>query len=374
MKKQFLSMMVVSLLMAGLTACSGSSSKPFKEYVDYTYESMKELLDNPEILNDESKLKAMEEKSTTLLNEIKQKTVAVAAEDGIGYELLSDVGRIDFVDLEGGLFRFSIKADVKQTGDGMGTYMGVLTDEKGQELYAQTINPRRGENGNIVFDYSVSIPKKGVFFFGEAEKLVIMKMDAQRRDEIMRVNNLRVGKIYAKLKGEAVDEEDEESAGNSGAGKAAFVFDGKLGPVKVGEPISNLPQSVDGLYDKYDYKKEEHEDEMDGPWTEEYYLFTKDSKEIFRADIYEGKVNQIRLLSGSTFIATPDGISVGSSARELFKKKPMEWTNYYDGNCFGTSGNYCYYINAEDLIQTDVPNKAEQIKPNAKVIGISYNQ
>ena len=87
--------------------------------------------------------------------------------------------------------------------------------------------------------------------------------------------------------------------------------------------MPSLPQSVKGLYDKFDHKTIEHEDEMDGPWTEDYYLFTKDGKEIFRVNIFEGKVFSIRLLSGATFIKTPDGFSVGSSARKLFKEVPI---------------------------------------------------
>ena len=76
--------------------------------------------------------------------------------------------------------------------------------------------------------------------------------------------------------------------------------------------------------------------------------------------------------SEASYIKTPDGIGVGYSTRELFKKKRMEWVNYYDGTCFGTSGNYLYYVNPEELVGTDIPNKAEDFKPDAKVIGIAY--
>ena len=77
---------------------------------------------------------------------------------------------------------------------------------------------------------------------------------------------------------------------------------GKLGPVTVGSPIGELPQQVKGLYDKVEHKTVEHEDEMDGAWTEDYYLFTKDGKNVFRVNLDGGKVFSIRLLEGSSFI------------------------------------------------------------------------
>lgn len=149
---------------------------------------------------------------------------------------------------------------------------------------------------------------------------------------------------------------------------------GKLGPVQVGKPISKLPKSVEWLYDHYEYKKIEHEgNDMDDPWTEEYYLFTKGGKEVFRANINENKVYSIRLLKGSSFIRTTDGITVGFSARGLIMIKRLDWTNYYDGEVFGTEGNYSYYINPDDLVRTDIPKKNEDLKPEAKVIAIEYS-
>lgn len=367
MKRNVLTMMAAILLVVGLTAC-GEGNKPFKEYVDYYYESAKEIMENPEMLGDTSKIKAINDKLDKLLNELNEKTIEVEIEGDLGFELLSDRGTIEHVYIGGGVFRFSIVADAKKTGKGPGTYMGVLFDDKGNELYAQTIDDKN-KNGNVKFDYYVSVNKLGLFFFGEATKLVIMKMNAERRDHIMKINNERVRKIIARLNGEVVVDEDEADESND----ASVIFSyGKLGPVEVGKAMPSLPASVEGLYDNFGHKKEEHEDDMDGAWTEEYYLFTKDGKEVFRANIYEGKVNSIRLLSGSSFIKTPDGISVGSSARVLFNKVPMEWGTYYEGETFGTNGHFTYYVSSDDLIQTDIPQKADHFKPDAKVVGIVY--
>ena len=61
-------------------------------------------------------------------------------------------------------------------------------------------------------------------------------------------------------------------------------------------------------------------------YVEEYYTFTQAGKPVFRANINEGKVFSITLLEGSSsIIKTSDGIYVGYSARELFKKKKLEW-------------------------------------------------
>lgn len=368
-------MMAAALLVVGLTACS-EGNKPFKEYVDYSYETAKEIRENPEILNDSNKVNSFNNKLEKLLSELGEKTIKVEVEDGLGFELQSDKGKIKDVSIGGGQFRFTILADAKRIGNGPGTYMGVLYDDHGSELFARTIDEKIAENDNVKFEYYVSVMNKGIFFFGEAVKLVIMKMDAKRRDEILRVNNERVRKINARLNGEDVedgDDENTETSETANSNDGAIIFEnGKLGPVEVGKALSNLPQSVDGLYDKYNHKKEEHEDEMDGAWTEEYYMFIKDGKEVFRANIYEGKVNSVRLLSGASFIKTPDGFYVGYSARKLFSQKRMEWGTYYEGETFATSDHFTYYVNSDDLIQTDIPQKADHFKADAKISGIVY--
>ena len=61
MKKNILTLMAAVILCVGLTAC-GNGSKPFKEYVDYSYEYTKKILENPDLLKDEGKVKSMEEK------------------------------------------------------------------------------------------------------------------------------------------------------------------------------------------------------------------------------------------------------------------------------------------------------------------------
>ena len=366
MNKNIFTLMAAALLCVGLTAC-GDGSKPFKEYVDYSYEYAVEVMENPDILKDEDRIKSMVEKLNKLQHELNGKTIKVEVEDGLGYELLSGEGKIENVDMRGGLFEFDITADAKKIGDGPGTLMGVICDEEGGELYAQTVNIKQKENENPQFKYYVKVQKEGLFFFGDATKLVIMKMDAQRRDGILKINNARIDKIMAKLKGEEIAEDADTESENGG-----LVFYGKLESIEVGKPMPSLSQSVKGLYDKFDHKTIEHEDEMDGPWTEDYYLFTKDGKEIFRVNIFEGKVFSIRLLSGATFIKTPDGFSVGSSARNLFKEVPMEWQNYFDGEAFGTNGRYSYYVNSNDLIKTDIPHKVEHFKQDAKITGIVY--
>ena len=85
------------------------------------------------------------------------------------------------------------------------------------------------------------------------------------------------------------------------------------------------------------------------------------------AIIYENKVSSIRLLKDATFISTLDGISVGSSAREVFNKIRADWSTYYEGTAFATRGNFTYHISMDDLIRADVPHNTEQIKPDAKI-------
>lgn len=160
---------------------------------------------------------------------------------------------------------------------------------------------------------------------------------------------------------------------NQDTQKTFILQNGVLGPVQVGRAIGNLPKQYAGLYDNYSYTKDNHEeDEMDGPWLEEFFLFTKAGKEIFRADMNEGKVASITLLSGSSsFIKTPEGIYVGYPAQKLYREKKMEWEYYlFETVTWGTSGHYTYYVDVNDAI-TDNMDRLKGFKANGKLCKIA---
>lgn len=144
-----------------------------------------------------------------------------------------------------------------------------------------------------------------------------------------------------------------------------FLEGGKLGPVAIGGGYADLPKSVAGLYDKYDYKKETIEDEMDGDYTEEYYLFTKGNREVFRADIDGGKIVSITLLEGSSDIINDDGRSVGSLVSDLSPQN-LEWENWYQGEVFATKGRYTYYVSSSDC-KVEFPKRDSDFKAGAKI-------
>lgn len=151
---------------------------------------------------------------------------------------------------------------------------------------------------------------------------------------------------------------------------------GKLGPIEVGKPIDNIPNSVNSLYDKFEHKTEKHEDDMDGEWVEDYYLFSYKGKNAFRVDIMEGKAYSISLLEGSTNIKTQYGYQVGNSARNVSKGIDFNWVNDYAGWVFCTSQQYTYFVSSEELenIKSDVPHKPEDFKESAKVARITYSR
>ena len=156
---------------------------------------------------------------------------------------------------------------------------------------------------------------------------------------------------------------------------AFTLTNGKLGPIQTGQRFANIPATYAGLYDKYTYKKIEHEDDMDGGWTEEYYQFTKGGKNIFRVNIGEGKkMTGITLQEGSAnIIKTQEGYYVGYPARTLYTKKRMEWTTYFEGTAFATSGHYTFHINGDDVVGNDYPTNVNQIKATAKITRINYS-
>ena len=155
------------------------------------------------------------------------------------------------------------------------------------------------------------------------------------------------------------------------AAKEFILGNGKLGPIECGMAISSLPKQVEGLYDKFEQKSEECYD-IDESWIEEFILFTKGGVPVFRADIAESKITSFSLLEGSSRIKTPDGICVGYNARELFKKKKMDWETWYMGEVFASDGKYTYFVPSDELVNVDTPEKAEDFKPNAKVCKICY--
>lgn len=153
------------------------------------------------------------------------------------------------------------------------------------------------------------------------------------------------------------------------------LIDGKLGPVQTGQRFANIPATYEGLYDKYTYEKIEHESDMEDDWTEEYYQFTKAGKNIFRAEIGGGKrIVGITLQEGSaSIVKTQEGYYVGYPARTLFIQKRMQWTTYFEGTAFATSGHYTYHVNHEDLLAADHPEKVSDLKPTAKICQINYS-
>ncbi len=188
---------------------------------------------------------------------------------------------------------------------------------------------------------------------------------------------------YLTAEGKAVFEADgstpaqqsqtQQSTTTNAAAEAFTLTNGKLGPIQTGQRFANIPAAYKGLYDKYAYKKETMWGEGGDEWEEEYYQFTKAGKKIFRVLIYDGKIGSIELQAGSaSIIKTQEGFYVGYPARTLFTKKRMEWTTYYEGTAFATSGHYTYYVNDSD-ITTDSPDKVSDFKPNAKISMIAYS-
>ena len=119
----------------------------------------------------------------------------------------------------------------------------------------------------------------------------------------IRMSGLAVGE-----KSEVSGESTSASATNTSATEY-ILGNGKLGPIKKGAAASTFPKQVEGLYDKFETKKEEFYDNEEA-YTAEYIDFTKAGKLVFRANIDEGKVAFITLLEGSSNIKTPDGIYV----------------------------------------------------------------
>lgn len=154
--------------------------------------------------------------------------------------------------------------------------------------------------------------------------------------------------------------------------KSFVLGNGKLGPLSIGQTISSLTKSVDGLYDSYKVVKEERADEEES-WTETWVHFYKGGKVIFKAFVDDAnKFVSFTLEEGSSFIKTTEGYYVGYNARELFNKKRMTWETWYMGTAFARKGHFEFHIPDDGLQGADFPSKASDIKATAKISQIIY--
>ena len=247
---------------------------------------------------------------------------------------------------------------VHESGDNVPGQVFLVCYRDGQPVMVEPINlgkHKRHGNDEIGYSYEISTSLKV-----KRDRNGIV--EAQRNFDRILLQRKCPDLTLANLAASGVKVTDE----------TVIFANGKLGPVAVGSPVANLPQQVKGLYDKVEHKTEEHEDEMDGAWTEDYYLFTKDGKPVFRVNLDGGKVFSIRLLEGSSFIVTPGGYYVGMPALNLVNRVRMRWETYYDGEVFATKDNFTYYVNS-DNINGDVPTKVEDFKEGATISGIVYS-
>ena len=146
---------------------------------------------------------------------------------------------------------------------------------------------------------------------------------------------------------------------------------GTLGPVKKGMAVGSLPKQYSGLYDKITRDKEYYNDED----FDEYLLFTKNGKEIFRTFLDGNKIASICLLSGSSsFIKTSEGIYVGYPAQKLNKEKKLKWEYNMDSVvAWATSGEYTYNVENGDLITDDMNETIVRgFKTGAKICEIQH--
>lgn len=161
-----------------------------------------------------------------------------------------------------------------------------------------------------------------------------------------------------------------------------YVEDGKLGPVQIGMSYTDLPKSVPGLYEKFDYKKEMIENELDGDYLSETCTFIKNGKEYFRADLVDGKVTSIILDENSSGLCTKEGYTPNitglygfyyvteHSSYGMFSSKAiresLDWENYYEGEVFATIDRYTFYVPSESA-KIEFPRKYEDFKDNARI-------
>lgn len=170
------------------------------------------------------------------------------------------------------------------------------------------------------------------------------------------------------------------------AGIAAIATRKGFGPIELGSPFGGFPDSVEGLYDSCESYEEVHEgnsdsegyegDEFISTWTEKYWRFSKEGKEIFRVYVERAKITRYVLLEGSKHIQTVDGIYAGMPIRELYEHKPdLAWeSDELSGDFTAWNNNFVYGVQSSDIAEGKFPQSADDFKADAvlRSIDCSY--
>ena len=349
MNKNLTKLMAIAQICMGLLACGDNGAK--------TFDTIYNMIDEAQRLYKNEGLQQVREYESDFWTKHPQKSLsfAVEVEDGIPLEIHEFWFEGTYSNILNNEIRIATIA--KRTNDEAIGNISLIFYKEDTPIHATRLDSNPIGNGeialwgNFIFDIKDGrIPSYEKNF----NRIIVTR----RIVEQWEVN---------KSKKQFVDETKTVVDGNH------FILEkNKLGPIHKGQCVDSLPQSFEGLYDKYEQKKEVHEDDMDGEWVEEYIEFYKNGRVILTTGIDKGQISSFMLREGSDFITTPDGISVGFSAREFFEKFQLNWENYFEGTVFAKKGGYTYYINAEDLIQTDIPHKTDDFAPEAKVISIRY--
>ena len=169
------------------------------------------------------------------------------------------------------------------------------------------------------------------------------------------------------------------------AGIAAIATRKGFSIFKVGDPYTS-PESIEGLYDSRVFVEKVHEgDEIDEDyegdylmptWTERYWSFTKDGKEVFRINVERATITSYELLEGSNNIQTIDGIYAGMPIKELYEHYPdLVW----EGSDFNDEittfrNNFIFSVHQSDIKEDKWPENIDDFKPDAVIRSIQCCQ
>lgn len=389
------------LCLASIVLCGCSrETHPFMAISENMVEYVQSVIDNPDLKNSEDHFKKFFEMQKTLCKDLKGGTIAVKIDDSLGLEVVSE-GKIGIGYGESTItIPINIDLKVKDADTAFETIddlMVLACNDDREVVYVTFLGSEKNLDSNFpdldvdsiaeVVDTGEIIEKVNPYKVGDVlhkgitidiepliaqqfvniSFLVIRKDDSRLKSAVREKNRTIEEETKAKLRGVISGIADEKT------GKEYVLSNGKLGPIEIGKSISDLPMSFEGIYDMIKHETINHESDMEDDWTEDFYQFTKGGKNVLRTDVDGNKITSIVLQEGATFVKTSEGYYVGGSAVELFTKKRMTWETYYEGTAFATNGHYTYHVESDDIIGNDIPEKASDFKPSAKISRIVYN-
>lgn len=208
MKKNILTMMAVVLVVVGITACGGNDKHPFRNIAEHFINTAEKVKNNRDLMNDESFFKDFEDSQASLAKKLYGKTILTEVSDGLGFEIVSNEGKIGEGEIHGDNLHIPINIDLRSIDESLAyenynDLAAVFYDDEGIAGFYKRLELEQAlksgdtvetdtmslesavKKGNILHNgLSIDIEFSEIQPFVNISKIVIEKYDYNKSQEI----------------------------------------------------------------------------------------------------------------------------------------------------------------------------------------------